>query len=333
MIISHRQVRHTKADVAQGHSAFILQPSSFTEMNTTRLPSLSSLPLAYKGKVREVYDASPEMLLLVTSQRVSAYDVVFPEPVPQKGEVLNLLSAYWFERTRHIVENHLVETRAGEIFAEDAPERNALRGRVALVRRTQPIRFECVVRGHLDGSAWREYRKEGSVVGYKLPKGLERYDKLPKPIFTPATKAESGHDINVPVEYMASMLGDEMTRRLQATSLALYSFVYEQLEPRGVLLLDTKFEFGIADGELRLIDEIFTPDSSRYRLVGAGGGGEALALDKQYLRDWLAERGFTGEGKPPALPAGVIEELGRRYERAFEVITGESLDKAMEERG
>lgn len=303
-------------------------------MDFAPIHSLDSLEKIYTGKVREVYAFSDELLLLVTSRRVSAYDVVFPEPVPKKGEVLNLMSAYWFERVRGIVPNHLVETRAAEIFAPGAPERTELCGRVALGRRAEPIRFECVVRGHLDGSAWREYEKTGRVVGYELPAGFKRYDPLPEPIFTPATKAESGHDENIPVERMASEFGAEETRRLQEISLALYRFAYDEVKKRGLTLLDTKFEFGTApDGELLLIDEIFTPDSSRYRVNAPGGAGEALALDKQYLRDYLAGLGFMGDGTPPPLPDEVVEELGRRYERAFELVTGETLEEALARRG
>lgn len=302
-------------------------------MTSTSIPSLSSLRLAYTGKVREVYDVDAEHLLLVTSRRVSAFDVVFPEPVPGKGEVLNLMSAWWFERTRHIVANHLVETRASRIFAAGAREIADLRGRVALARKAAPIRYECVVRGHLDGSGWREYEKTGAVAGYKLPAGLKRYDRLPEPIFTPATKADTGHDENITVERMAREFGEGETRRLQETSLALYNFAYAEARKRGLLLLDTKFEFGIAnDGTLLLIDEIFTPDSSRYRQENAGGS-EALALDKQFLRDWLVARGFSGDGAPPALPKDVTDELGRRYARTFEIVTGETLERAMEKQG
>lgn len=302
-------------------------------MTPPPIPSLSSLRLAYTGKVREVYDVDAEHLLLVTSQRVSAFDVVFPEPVPQKGEVLNLMSAWWFGRTREIVPNHLVETRASRIFAEGAPERESLRGRVALARKAKPIRYECVVRGHLDGSGWREYEQAGEVAGYKLPAGLRRYDRLPQPIFTPATKNDSGHDENITVERMAREFGENETQRLQDISLSLYRFAYAEAQKRGLLLLDTKFEFGHAnDGTLMLIDEIFTPDSSRYRQESAGSGG-ALALDKQFLRDWLTAKGFTGDGKPPALPKEVTEELGRRYARTFEIVTGETLGTAMENRG
>lgn len=295
------------------------------------IPVPSTLQPIYSGKVREVYGVDDERLLIVTSDRVSAFDVVFPEPVPGKGEVLNLLSAYWFAETRGIVANHLLETRAAALFGEAG---SAWRGRCALVRRTTPIRYECVVRGYLDGSAWREYEQTGQVAGYRLPAGLRRYDALPEPIFTPATKAETGHDENITVARMTEEFGSAETRRLQETSLALYRFAHDRLAPRGILLLDTKFEFGLTpDGELLLIDEALTPDSSRYRVVSPDGATAPLALDKQYLRDWLIAQGFRGDGPPPALPPEVTTELARRYEQAFELIAGETLDSARERMG
>lgn len=277
--------------------------------------------------MREVYDAGDDRLLLVTSSRVSAFDVVFPEPVPHKAEVLNLLSAWWFARTQDVIANHLIETSAAKIFGPDAPECATHRGRVALVRKTQPVRFECVVRGHLDGSAWKEYQATGRACGYALPPGLQRYDKLPRPIFTPATKAESGHDENITVEQLRAMAGEHLAARLEAASLALYDVAAAEVAQCGLLLLDTKFEFGFLGDELILIDECFTPDSSRYRTFS----GEAL--DKQFLRDWLIARGFTGDGPAPALPADIIDELSRRYARVFETITRQSIEQALEQRG
>ncbi len=298
------------------------------------ISSLSELNHLYTGKVREVYEVDAKHLLLMTSRRISAFDVVFPEPIPNKAEVLNLMSGHWFERTRGILPNHLVTTRSDRIFAPGSGELAEMRGRVALVRRTDPVKFECVVRGHLDGSAWREYQATGGACGYKLPKGLKRYDKLPEPLFTPSTKAEVGHDENITVEEMARQAGEELTRRLQATSLALYNSVYAELQERDVLCLDTKFEFGMTpEGELLLIDEAFTPDSSRFRVECKDGEGEALALDKQYLRDWLQAQGFMGDGTPPKIPQEVIAEISRRYEVAFEMITGEPLAEALQRRG
>lgn len=297
------------------------------------LKPLADLKHLYCGKVRDVYDAGDGRLLLVTSPRVSAYDVVFPEPVPRKAEVLNLLSAYWFHRTAHIIPNHLIETRAEALFGAGSRDARGLRGRVALTRAAEPVRFECVVRGHLDGSGWREYEQHGTVCGQAAPTGLSRYDKLPEPLFTPATKAETGHDINITPAQLAEQAGADLAALLEEKSLAIYDFAYQELLCRGVLLLDTKFEFGFVDGALILIDEALTPDSSRFRVAAADGDGEALALDKQYLRDWLSAQGFTGDGTPPKLTDEVLSELGRRYETAFELITGERLDAALAREG
>jgi len=290
---------------------------------------LSNLTPLYRGKVREIYEFDADRLLLVTSSRVSAFDVVFPEPVPHKAEVLNMLSAWWFERTQHIVPNHLLSIRASEIFEDGSPDAEKLRGCVALVKRATPVRFECVVRGHLDGSGWREYRETGQIAGHDLPGGLQRYDRLPEPIFTPATKAEEGHDENITFEEMRAAAGGELADQLRETSINLNRFAYDLLAPRGILLLDTKFEFGHdAAGSLILIDEIFTPDSSRYRLREGNEGAEQ-AFDKQFLRDWLESQGFRGDGPPPRLPDEVLGELSRRYVRAFELITGTPLEEAL----
>lgn len=282
---------------------------------------LADLRHHYHGKVRDVYDAGADRFLFVTSDRISAFDVVFPEPIPGKGQVLNLLSAWWFERTRHLVPNHIIETRSSAIFS-DAEEAARMAGRVALVRKTEPIRFECVVRGFLDGSAWREYSSHRTVAGRALAPGLARYARLPAPNFTPARKNLDGHDENITVDQMAREFGAAPTAELERVSLALYEFAAATAEARGLTLLDTKFEFGMRDGAIVLIDEVFTPDSSRYRREGE-------ALDKQFLRDWLMDQGFSGEGIPPALAPEVTAELARRYHRTFEIITGSTVAEAV----
>ncbi len=278
------------------------------------LPVLSELPLLYRGKVRDVYDAAEDRLLVLASDRISAFDVVFPDPVPGKGALLNTLSAWWFERTRRIVDNHLISADASLIF-EDAAEGRRLEGRVSLVRRAEPIRFECVVRGFLDGSAWKEYERSGMVAGRKLPSGLHRYDKLPAPIFTPARKNLEGHDENITVPAMAFEFGRERTALLEKLSLALYRLGANVAAERGLTLLDTKFEFGFLGGGIILIDEVLTPDSSRFR------AGER-ALDKQFLRDWLREQGWSGEGDPPRLPQAIRDELMARYREVAETLMG-----------
>jgi phosphoribosylaminoimidazole-succinocarboxamide synthase len=299
----------------------------------TTLPlSIPGLNHLYKGKVREVYEIDDQTLLLVTSDRVSAYDCVFAEPVPFKAQVLNLLSAYWFQETRALLPNHFVATQVEECLPHHPDLWESLRGRVALVRRTVPIRYECVVRGHLDGSAWKEYQHSGTVCGVALPAGLNRYDRLPAPMFTPATKNDEGHDENVSFEVMAADLGMRLAERLRTLSLAVYEFGYNRVLAKGLLLLDTKFEFGFAGEELLLIDEVLTPDSSRYRAVGEKGT-VPMALDKQYLRDALAAQGFTGEGTPPALSAETTQELARRYKQVFHQITGQQLEDTIRQKG
>lgn len=280
----------------------------------------------YKGKVRDVYEVDAERLLLVTSNRVSAYDRVFAEPVPNKAQVLNLLSGYWFRETNSIISNHLISTRVQECFPNNPEFWSEFQGRVALVHRTTPIRFECVVRGHLDGSGWKEYQETQSVCGIQLPAGLKRYDPLPEPIFTPAAKNDEGHDENVSFEFMANDLGLPLATRLRDASIAIYRFGYKRVQKHGLLLLDTKFEFGFKGEELLLIDEALTPDSSRYRAGTSGANSNPVALDKQYLRDALAARGFTGEGDTPALDEETISELSSRYQSLFLQITGEHLE-------
>jgi len=295
--------------------------------------SLSDFKHIYQGKVRDVYEVDANTLLLVTSSRVSAYDRVFPTEIPMKAEVLNMLASYWFGRTEHIVDNHLITTQVGQIFIPGSAAKNAYRGCCALVRKTEPVRFECVVRGHLDGSAWREYEETGQMCGHKLPAGLKRYDKLPEPIFTPATKNDQGHDVNISIDQMKDEAGAELTERLQKLSLELYDYAYKKVLNRQLLLLDTKFEFGFVDDELILIDEIFTPDSSRYRTMNAQGDSEPLALDKQYLRDWLTEIGYKGDADPPELPDNVVNELSRRYRDVFQRITRDTIEYSLENFG
>ncbi|MGF1573930.1 MAG: phosphoribosylaminoimidazolesuccinocarboxamide synthase [Sumerlaeia bacterium] len=294
---------------------------------------LLSLKHLYKGKVRDVYEVDENRLLLLTSNRVSAYDRVFAEPVPHKAQVLNLLSGYWFQKTARIISNHMISTRVEECLPNNPEVWPAYKGNLALVHRTTPVRYECVVRGHLDGSGWKEYQETTSVCGIKLPSGLNRYDPLPEPIFTPAVKNDQGHDENVSFEFMVNDLGTELSTRLRETSLQIYRFGYQHVQRHGLILLDTKFEFGFKGDELLLIDEVLTPDSSRYRSGAAGTASTPLALDKQYLRDSLAARGFTGEGPTPQLDVETIRELSARYQSVFLQITGEHLETYVHQHG
>jgi len=302
-----------------------------TVLQASRLP----LRLLRRGKVREVYEVDPARLLLVASDRISAFDVVMDEPIPCKGAVLTQLSAWWFARLGQIVPHHLLSADAGEIIHDLpvlAPHRDQLAGRAMLVRRTTPIPFECVVRGYLAGSAWAEYRREGTLAGEPMPIGLIESARLPVPLFSPATKAEVGHDENVPISWVADALGTGLAQRLKSTSLALYRAGCAHAEPRGILLADTKFEFGLDDAsQLRLIDEALTPDSSRFWPADTYQPGRSQpSFDKQPLRDWLEalrrDGHWNGEAPGPPLPPDVIEATSLRYREAYRRITGVELD-------
>ncbi len=301
-------------------------------LTASRLP----LPLLRRGKVREVYEADAEHLLLVASDRVSAFDVVMREPIPRKGAVLTQVSAFWFDRLGGIVPNHFVTASAPEIIDRLpalAGLEEELRGRAMLVRRTTPVPFECVVRGYLSGSAWKEYREHGTLAGEPLPPGLVESSRLEPPLFSPATKAESGHDENVTVDTMAASLGAELTGRLRAASFAVYSAGRGYAATRGIIIADTKFEFGTdGAGTLRLIDEVLTPDSSRFWPADAyRPGGPQASFDKQPLRDYLAglrrDGAWNGDAPPPPLPEEVVAATSARYLDAFHRLTGRPLEE------
>ncbi|MGB9692174.1 MAG: phosphoribosylaminoimidazolesuccinocarboxamide synthase [Candidatus Sumerlaeaceae bacterium] len=287
------------------------------------------LPLLGRGKVRDIY-ACESNLLLVATDRLSAFDVVFGDPIPWKGPVLNQLSAYWFERTKHIVPNHLI-TALPRSCGDCSLATDDLWGRVSLCRKVQPIAVECVVRGYLEGSAWQDYQKNQTVCGIRLPAGLKRRAKLPTPIFTPTTKAQSGHDQPISFEDVVEMVGVEVAEMLRIKSIELYSFAHEQLLAKGILISDTKFEFGFADGEVILIDEALTPDSSRFwEAAPYLEGGQGLSLDKQFVRDYVESIGWNKQPPAPRLPQEVIHETSRRYLEIFRRITGTSLESVLQ---
>jgi phosphoribosylaminoimidazole-succinocarboxamide synthase len=301
-----------------------------TTLAESRLP----LPLVRRGKVREVYQVDPQHLLLVASDRVSAFDVIMREPVPRKGAVLTQISAFWFEKLAEVFPSHFVTARTDEILAAVPRLRGheaELEGRAMLVRRTEPVSFECVVRGYLSGSAWAEYRTSGTLAGEPLPAGLVESDRLEPPIFSPATKAEAGHDLNVTFATMAAELGPDLTTRLRDASFAIYRAGRDHAASRGIIIADTKFEFGTDDrGTVRLIDEVMTPDSSRFWPAGRYQPGRSQpSFDKQPLRDYLAgltaEGRWNGEAPPPPLPPAVIEATSLRYLEAFRLLTGREL--------
>jgi phosphoribosylaminoimidazole-succinocarboxamide synthase len=285
--------------------------------------SIKSLPLVGRGKVRDIYAAGDDKLLIVTTDRLSAYDVVLPTPVPEKGRVLNDLANFWFARLAAIIPNHLTGIDPETVVAPD--EREQVRGRSIVVKRLTPLPVEAVVRGYLEGSGWREYSEGGAVCGVKLPAGLQRASKLPEPIFTPATKAEAGHhDENISFEKMAAMIGEKRAREVRDTAIRLYREAAAYALERGIIIADTKFEFGIdGDGRLHLIDEALTPDSSRFWPLASYKVGESPeSFDKQYVRNWLDGIGFERKPPAPPMPAEVARMTSEKYQEARKRLMG-----------
>ncbi len=290
------------------------------------MTTLADLPLINSGKVREMYALSgpegdadePARLLMVASDRISTYDAVHPTPIPDKGRVLTGLSVFWFQKTRHIVANHLLSATDGVPASE--------RGRALVVRALRMLPVECVVRGYITGSGWKDYQATGSVSGIELPEGLRESEQLPQPIFTPSTKAEQGHDEAIDFDRAAELVGDsELMRRVADVAVELYSFAAEHARANGVILADTKFEFGLdRAGELVVGDEVLTPDSSRYwPAEGFQVGRAQPSFDKQYVRDWAAAGGWDKKPPAPPIPQDVVEGTRARYIEAYERITGE----------
>jgi phosphoribosylaminoimidazole-succinocarboxamide synthase len=282
--------------------------------------------LRARGKVRDVYDAGEDRLLLVATDRISAFDVVLPNPVPDKGRVLTGLSSYWFETLSDLTPHHVVSV---DPTAFPAPFRGeaALAGRAMLVRRAEVVPIECVARGYLSGSGWAQYRESYAVCGVPLPASLVESDRLPEPIFTPTTKAEAGHDLPLDPTEAASLVGRGLFERLKELTLAIYERIASVAAERGIIVADTKLEFGFADAELILLDEVGTPDSSRFWPADVySPGGPQPSFDKQFVRDWLDASGWDREPPPPGLPADVIAGTRGRYVEAYERITGESFD-------
>jgi phosphoribosylaminoimidazole-succinocarboxamide synthase len=285
---------------------------------------IDAFPLRSRGKVRDVYEVHGD-LLVVTTDRISAFDVVLPTLIPDKGKVLNQLSLYWFDRTRDVVPNHVLTAEVERYPQELSRYEHELRHRSMLVKKLEPVPFECVVRGYLYGSGFKEYASTGSVSGIPLPPGLVMADALPEPIFTPATKAASGHDENVSERTMAEALGDDLTERLRELSLRLYRLGREEAESKGILIADTKFEFGLDPGtsELYLIDEVLTPDSSRFwPREGYAPGREQPSFDKQFVREYLETLDWDKTAPGPQLPPDVVSGTRARYLEAYRIFTG-----------
>jgi phosphoribosylaminoimidazole-succinocarboxamide synthase len=280
------------------------------------------LPLLGRGKVRDTYLLDAHELLMVATDRISAFDVVLPTPIPDKGRVLTQLSLFWFTHTERLVPNHLAQdqTIPVELIAVE-PD---LAARSMRVRRAQPIPFECVVRGYLSGSGWKEYREHGTLAGERLPAGLRESDRLPEPMFTPATKAVSGHDENISRAELATRAGTEMAEELERLSLLIYQTAAAQAEQRGLILADTKFEFGLSDSQVILIDELLTPDSSRYwDAAQYRPGGPQPSFDKQFVRDYLESLGWNKEPPAPVLPDPVVQGTSARYLEAWHRLAGQ----------
>jgi phosphoribosylaminoimidazole-succinocarboxamide synthase len=288
--------------------------------------------LSAQGKVRDLYDAG-DALLMSASDRISAFDVVLPTAIPDKGRVLTGLSLFWFAQLADVLENHVITADARE-FPPPFDADSELRGRAMLVRRADVVKMECVARGYLSGSGWKEYRKRGLVCGVPLPAGLRESDKLPEPIFTPTTKATEGHDMPLTFEDAVDLVGRGLAEKLRELTIDIYERAAEIALERGIILADTKFEFGFADGELILVDEVLTPDSSRFWPADRyAPGGPQPSFDKQYVRDWLDASGWNREPPPPSLPSEVVEQTAARYREAYERITGEPFAAYRERMG
>lgn len=287
---------------------------------------LRSLRLAHRGKVRDIYDIDDKHMLIVTSDRLSAFDVVLPTPIPDKGRVLTTLSNFWFQRTRQIVPNHLADLTLAQVLP-DAAERKPLEGRAIVVKRLKALPVEAIVRGYIVGSGWKEYQKSGTVCGIPLPAGLREADRLPEPIFTPSTKADVGqHDENISFEAATKILGQDIAARVRDASLALYKEAAAYALTRGIIIADTKFEFGLDEaGRLTLIDEALTPDSSRFWPADSyKPGANPPSFDKQYVRDYLESLGWNKKAPGPALPPEVVAKTTEKYREALTRLTGQA---------
>jgi phosphoribosylaminoimidazole-succinocarboxamide synthase len=290
--------------------------------------SLPRLELFRQGKVRDTYLLGAA-LLMVASDRISAFDVVLPTLIPGKGRILTKLSRFWFELTRHIVPNHLIATDVSSLPEELQVHGDELDGRFMLVRKAERIDIECVVRGYVAGSAWKEYRSAGTIAGQRLPEGLRQSDRLESPLFTPAIKSDEGHDVNISVDELRDRVGRELAAKLESTSLSLYAHALERALSRGIIVADTKFEFGFIDGELTLIDELLTPDSSRFWDRDKYKPGiDQPSFDKQFVRDWLESTGWDKTPPGPELPAEIVAGTRNRYREAYERLTGAKLERS-----
>ena len=301
----------------------MISSSSAPVLLQTELPDLK---LYSRGKVRDIYDLG-DFLLIVATDRISAFDVILPQGIPYKGRVLTQISVYWFEQTADIISNHLISAEVGEYPAPCNKYREQLAGRSMLVQKTQPLPIECIVRGYLSGSGWKEYEKTGAVCGEPLPAGLVESAKLPRPIFTPSTKAEQGlHDENITFEQATGLVGPATAAQLRKVSIDIYQRARNLAEGRGIIIADTKMEFGMKDGELILIDELLTPDSSRFWPAAEYQPGRGQpSFDKQFVRDYLLAVNWDKQPPAPDLPEEVVDTTSQKYLQAYERLTGKQL--------
>lgn len=296
-------------------------PQMNAVISQTNFPELK---LRGRGKVRDIYEIG-DRLLIVATDRLSAFDVVLPTPIPDKGRVLTQLSVFWFEKLADVVPHHVIT--ASDFTGELAPYAESLRGRAMLVRKTEPAPIECVVRGYITGSGWKDYQKTGKICGIPLPAGLRESDRLPEPIFTPSTKATVGHDENISFEDAIKLVGRKLAEQLRDTSLEIYKRAVEHASARGIIIADTKFEFGLRGDQLIWIDEALTPDSSRFWPANQYQPGRSQpSFDKQYVRDYLEKIGWNKQPPAPALPPDVVQATTAKYREAYERITGHALD-------
>ena len=293
-------------------------------MKVLRETQLAGLTPSVRGKVRDIYDLG-EKLLIVATDRLSAFDVVLPTPIPDKGQVLTQLSLFWFDLLKDVIPNHVLSST--EFPAPFDNFKEELAGRSMVVRKTKPLPVECVVRGYVSGSGWKDYRVTGRICGIALPRGLSESDRLPEPIFTPATKAESGHDENISFEQAASLISKELAERVRAVSMELYRRAAAYAEPRGIIVADTKFEFGLLNGKLMWIDEALTPDSSRFwPAAHYSPGGPQPSFDKQFVRDYLERMQWPKTPPGPELPPEVVSATRDKYREAYRILTGRELN-------
>lgn len=300
-------------------------------MDCVTTTNITELPLLSRGKVRDIYEAGPDSLLIITTDRISAFDVIMDDPIPQKGVVLNQITLFWMEKFKDLVPNHLLATEVADFPKVLAPHAAMLEGRSVLVKRAKPLAIECIVRGYITGSGWKDYLKSGSVCGHALPTGLRESDKLEKPLFTPSTKAELGaHDENISVAEAIRITGESLASQAQAQAIDVYSSARDYAEKRGIIIADTKFEFGTVQEngaeKLILIDEVLTPDSSRFWPMSdyAPGRGQQ-SFDKQFLRDWLEEIKFDKRPPAPKIPQSIIDQTRAKYLEAYRLLTGREL--------